>query len=127
VFVDPSGSESQSAEFDTNAWPDLGTHKTRIKENVPKTKKLNGTTIKQAGKSKRLASSGTSIIVPYVDPAPEDMPPPPVPAAKKVKTAMSTPAKASFTPFVDEGAKVPSTPTFTPFRDEVRILMPTMF
>lgn len=123
VFVDPSGSEAQSAEFETNAWPDLGTRKTRIKENVRETKKINGSTLKQAGKSKRLVSgSSTSKIVPYVDPSPEDMPPPAVPPSKN--NMSRTPAKASFVPFVDDESSVPaSATTFTPFRDTVSYML----
>lgn len=137
IFVDPTGSESQAAEG--NSYPDLGTRKTRVKENVPEVKKLAGTTLKQAGRSKRVASTSsgagasrtasTSKIVPYRDPGPEEMPPPTVSASKKVREAIpKTPGKSTFVPFVendDGGAAkggVPETPTFTPFRDEVSSL-----
>lgn len=134
VFVDPSGPDAQFAELQMNAWPDVGTRKTRIKENVPDAKKLAGTTLRQAGKSKRVASgsggASSSKIVPYRDPEPGDMPPPPVPASKnRQRSVSSTPSKGSFVPFVDDkeatGAAtsatpaVPATPKFTPFRDEV--------
>ncbi|KAG6919839.1 hypothetical protein DXG01_000344 [Tephrocybe rancida] len=128
IFVDPTGSESVAAEASANTWTDLGTRKTRIKENVPETKKLAGTTLKQAGRSKRIASgsgsssaaSGSRIAI-FRDPAPEDMPPPPAPAAKPKsgRDVPKTPAKSAITPFVDAAVPaVPSTPRFTPFRDE---------
>ncbi|KAJ3840030.1 Mad3/BUB1 homology region 1-domain-containing protein [Lentinula raphanica] len=121
IFVDPSGSAARSAELEVNAWPDIGTRKSRIKENVPEKKKMAGTTVKQAGKTKRLASGPTlSKIMPYRDPDPEEMPPPPLPASS-VSRIPSTPAKeSSFTPSVDDDSKaaIPSTPKFTPFRDE---------
>ncbi|KIM46706.1 hypothetical protein M413DRAFT_440294 [Hebeloma cylindrosporum] len=128
IFVDPTGAEAQAAQ-DTNEWNELGTRKTRIKENVPEVKKLVGTTLKQAGRSKRIASasgssaaaSGTSSgIVPFRDPAPGDMPPQPAPVEAAVKTPD---AARGFLPFVDgpqeSVAAAPGTPSFTPFRDEV--------
>ncbi|KAF9458989.1 Mad3/BUB1 homology region 1-domain-containing protein [Collybia nuda] len=133
IFVDPTGTESQAAEASANSWTDIGTRKTRIKENVPEVKKLVGTTLKQAGRTKRLASgsaSGASSgpsnskIVPYRDPSPSDMPPPPAPASKKTQDVVPrTPAKSLITPFVDGQAGVasegaPTTPRFMPFRDE---------
>ena len=138
ILFDPSGSEAQTAEANhndsTNAWEDLGTRKTRIKENVPEVKKLAGTTLKQAGRSKRIASSsgsGSAVttsgsgskIVPFRDPPVPlvgdiSMPPPFVPTKEAVPRG--------FTPFVDQqvlesaaGVVMPSTPIFTPFRDEV--------
>ncbi|THV00708.1 hypothetical protein K435DRAFT_827923 [Dendrothele bispora CBS 962.96] len=124
VFVDPTGEASRDSEIGTNAWPDLGTRKTRIKENVPETKKLAGTKLKQAGKSKRLASASSSSgpsFVPYVDPGPDDMPPPPV--TKKAKEASSTSSKSSFVPFVDEAPTAEKSTgstkaSFVPFVDE---------
>ncbi|KAF8155886.1 Mad3/BUB1 homology region 1-domain-containing protein [Crassisporium funariophilum] len=126
IFVDPSGSEAHAAEASTNAWDDIGTRKTRIKENVPETKKLVGTTLKQAGRSKRIASSSStsatasssgSKIIPFRDPAPGDvMPPPPVPMKKADVYARG------FVPFVDgaqdSAAGVPDVTKFTPFQDE---------
>lgn len=137
IFLDPSGSEAQAAEANhndtTSAWEDLGTRKTRIKENVPEVKKLAGTTLKQAGRSKRIASSsgsGSGVttsgsgskIVPFRDPPVPpagdiSMPPPFVPTKEVPR---------GFMPFVDQqvpesaaGVVVPGTPKFTPFRDEV--------
>ncbi|KAF8725099.1 hypothetical protein AX14_008387 [Amanita brunnescens Koide BX004] len=121
IFVDPSGSEAEAAE--AAAWPDLGTRKSRVKENIPEVKKLSGTTIKQSGRSKRVTSgsSGNSAVasssrlVPYRDPEPVGMPPPPVPASKK---------SATYAPFMDCGdatealPSTPATPRFTPFRDD---------
>ena len=128
IFVDPTGAEAQAAQ-DTNEWNDLGTRKTRIKENVPEVKKLVGSTLKQAGRSKRIASASSSgaaasgsnsKIVPFRDPAPGDMLPPPAP----VEAAIKTPdAARGFLPFVDSPqesvATAPGAPSFTPFRDEV--------
>ncbi|KAF9077412.1 Mad3/BUB1 homology region 1-domain-containing protein [Rhodocollybia butyracea] len=128
IFVDPSGSAAQSAEMEMNAWPDIGTRKTRVKENIPETKKLAGTTLKQAGKTKRLASgSSGSTIVPYRDPGPDEMPPPPPPFVSTTSRPPSTPKGSSFTPFVEPDSKpttAPSTPRFTPFRDESTITSP---
>ncbi|KAE9404551.1 hypothetical protein BT96DRAFT_853560 [Gymnopus androsaceus JB14] len=128
VFVDPSGSAAQSAEMEVNAWPDVGTRKSRVRENIPETKKMAGTTLKQAGKTKRLVSgSSGSKIVPYRDPGPDEMPPPPPPFI--LGSTPSTPAKASpFTPFMDPDSQppVPSTPKFTPFCDQsARITSPS--
>lgn len=123
VFVDPSGAEPDSADSVAgSAWPDLGTRKSRIKENIPEVKKLAGTTLKQSSRSKRAASgnsgtsngaASTSGIVPYRDPDP---------------TELSTPtpkSKRGFRPFVDSGEMAetappptPAAPSFTPFRDE---------
>lgn len=137
IFVDPTGAAGEAADGGT--WSELGTRKTRVKENTPEVRKLVGTTLRQAGRAKRVAGAAPSAgarIVPFRDPAPgagdaapgsgaprgekaraktnlakekEEAPPPPAQA----------PAKA-FLPFVDEapppGATVPS---FTPFRDEV--------
>ncbi|KAF5378698.1 hypothetical protein D9757_005946 [Collybiopsis confluens] len=123
VFVDTSGSATGSGEMETNTWPDIGTRKTRVKENVPETKKLSGTTLKQAGKTKRVASASSgSKIVPYRDPDPDAMPPPPPPFASSSTARLpSTPAKTSlFTPFADTDPNpgIPSTPKFAPYRDE---------
>lgn len=129
VFVDPDGSGARSAEVEeTAAFPDIGTRKSRIKENVKEVSKAGGTTLKQAGKSKRIASAGAPPkFVPYRDPEPgeeADMPPPPVPASKaKTETDVpQTPSRRGFVPFRDADGEVvpPSTPKFTPYRDEVR-------
>ncbi|KAG6830600.1 hypothetical protein H0H92_015881 [Tricholoma furcatifolium] len=139
IFIDPTGSESLAAEASENTWTDLGTRKTRIKENVPETKKLSGTIIKQAGRSKRIASgsgsssaaSGSKIAI-FRDPGPEDMPPPPVPAGKPTsgQEVAKTPAKSSIKPYVDTqdaaASVVPSTPKFTPFRDETSTPAPAI-
>jgi hypothetical protein len=126
--VDPTGAQAQAAEDGANEWTDLGTRKTRIKENVPEVKKLAGATIKQAGRSKRLAaasgsggagSSAASKIVPFRDPAPGEMPPPPAPAPRqRAQEARAKPPAVGFVPFAD-GPQEPATPKFTPFRDEV--------
>ncbi|KAK7462703.1 protein kinase [Stygiomarasmius scandens] len=124
VFVDPTGEASQGSGMETNAWPDLGTRKTRIKENVPETKKLSGTKLKQAGKSKRLvsaSSSSGSSFVPFTDPGPDDMPPPPVVPSKKAKSTSNSSSRGGFVPFVDEPLQKSSgssKASFTPFVDE---------
>ncbi|KAJ7064726.1 other/BUB protein kinase [Mycena amicta] len=107
VFEDPT---SESADADGNAWPDLGTRKTRVKENVPGTKKMAGSTLRQPGKSRRLASgaSTTSSIIPYVDTEEDLMPPPSLPGSSKQAC--------------DAIPQTPATPKFVPFQDVVRIL-----
>jgi spindle assembly checkpoint component MAD3 len=121
IFVDPA---SESADAAGNAFPDVGTRKTRVKENVPEAKKMAGSTLRQPGKTRRTApgAAATSSFVPYVDTEADAMPPPPVPAAKKARDAVPrTPSKNQIQPFVDEepGTGVPSTPKFVPFQDEV--------
>ncbi|KAG7448808.1 uncharacterized protein BT62DRAFT_1074343 [Guyanagaster necrorhizus] len=110
VFADPTGSEARPSLIEQNAWPDVGTRKTRIKENIPQSKKMVGSTIKQ---SKRTVSSSGSRIVPFIDPA------------ENVATNVSKGRHASQSrtvPFVDEPKEgeeeIPPTPKFTPFRDE---------
>ncbi|EGO03742.1 hypothetical protein SERLA73DRAFT_102006 [Serpula lacrymans var. lacrymans S7.3] len=138
VFVDPSGSDLQEAPDTPTPWSDVGTRKTRVKENVPEVRKAGGTTLKQAGRSRRVVSasgSATSRIVPFRDPGPgqgvevNEMLPPPVPISKHKDNTPKTPARnSSIVPFVDGtgGADggVPSTPKFTPFRDEADIDIP---
>ncbi|KAJ7204803.1 Mad3/BUB1 homology region 1-domain-containing protein [Mycena pura] len=122
VFVDPT---SESADAAGNAFPDVGTRKTRVKENVPETKKMVGSTLRQPGKTRRLASGSTATptFVPYVD-TEDAMPPPPVPATKKARNAVPpTPSNSQIQPFVDDEGEmntggVPSTPKFVPFQDE---------
>jgi len=144
IFVDPTGEETNSNN--TNEWSDLGTRKTRIKENAPEVKKMVGSTIRQPGKSKRLAaasvigtgtsSSGISV---FRDPAPGL---PPAPSSQKSSGSASglgqTSAKG-FTPFIDAqpketsaaevSAKQAGTPVmkFTPFRDEVSHATPVAY
>ncbi|KAH9899318.1 Mad3/BUB1 homology region 1-domain-containing protein [Cubamyces lactineus] len=128
IFVDPTGDAENDPDQATNPtpWPELGTRKSRIKENTMEVSKAAGSTLRQAGKSRRVAS-GSKITV-FRDPGPsedaaEDMPPPPVPAAKK-KEKGKIGSKSSISIFCDEEApskpepSVPSTPKFVPFRDE---------
>ncbi|KAJ7666035.1 Mad3/BUB1 homology region 1-domain-containing protein [Mycena polygramma] len=128
VFVDPG---SEHADAAGNAFPDVGTRKSRVRENVPETKKMAGSTIRQPGKTKRLASgTATSSIVPYVDPEADTMPPPPVPATKARDVIPRTPSKNQIQPFVDDEvdasrAGVSSTPRFIPFQDEPDAVSPT--
>jgi hypothetical protein len=138
IFVDPSGEGGELGEVE-NEWHDLGTRKTRVKENIPETKKLAGTTIKQAGKAKRVASassgsSSASKIVPFKDPVD-----PPAPARKsasssKVASAKGTPEPSAptrkssgkaFAPFIDDQEPTsapahakPTSKAFLPFVDE---------
>lgn len=126
VFVDPSPSPSSIAGDDEpTPYPDIGTRKTRIKENVPEVKKAGGTTLRQAGKMKRVASASAaggapaSRIAVFRDPEASsskgafaifqdspnagDMPPPPVPApARKPSTAGPSKGKAAFAIFQDQ-------------------------
>jgi hypothetical protein len=136
IFVDPSGTDSP-VENSLDSWQDIGTRKSRVKENVPEVKKIAGTALKQAAKSKRIAStsaysSGSKIAI-YREPGPGVMPPPAGPSKTKTTTAAKppppkTPAETSFRPFVDEPSAatlvaVPighlATPKFTPFKDDV--------
>ncbi|KAJ7468011.1 Mad3/BUB1 homology region 1-domain-containing protein [Mycena latifolia] len=130
VFVDAA---SEFADAAGNAFPDVGTRKARVKENVPETKKMAGSTLRQPGKTKRLASasggaSTSAAFVPYVDPEVAAMPPPPsVPAAKKARDGVPQTPKSKMQPFVDdETEEIPSTPKFVPFQDEPDIISPTM-
>ncbi|KAJ7269719.1 Mad3/BUB1 homology region 1-domain-containing protein [Mycena rebaudengoi] len=129
IFVDP---DSEAAEAAGNAFPDLGTRKTRVKENVRGTEKIGGTTLRQPGKSKRIVSVPTSTIVPYVDIEADAMPPPPPPGIKKARDAVpKTPSKSHIQVFTEEAegsnlGDVPATPKFTPFRDEHDVISPTM-
>ena len=137
VFVDPDGSEGRAAQVEEAiSFPDIGTRKTRVKENVKEVSKMAGTTLKQAGKSKRIASSGAAPkFVPFRDPDPdenadekESMPPPPVPVnpprRSREEAVPQTPSRrAAFVPFRDSEAEiqVQQTPSrkagFTPFKD----------
>ncbi|TCD71974.1 Mitotic spindle checkpoint component mad3 [Steccherinum ochraceum] len=132
IFVDPSGADSPDVA--AAPWQELGTRKSRVKENVPEVSKAAGTTLRQAGKSKRTASgSGAPKMAVFVDPGPEEpsassssssMRPPPAPATAK-KSRVASGSKSSISIFVDEEADakgsepaVPSTPKFVPFQDE---------
>ena len=136
VFVDPDGSEGRAVQVEgAISFPDVGTRKTRVKENVKEVSKMSGATLKQAGKSKRVASSGAAPkFVPFRDPEPgengkekEFMPPPPVPVNPSRRSQdgpiPQTPSRrAAFVPFKDADAEVQAqTPSrkagFVPFRD----------
>ncbi|KAI6044017.1 Mad3/BUB1 homology region 1-domain-containing protein [Pisolithus marmoratus] len=124
IFMDPTGSEPQEETRAT--FPDIGTRKSRVKENVPEVRKAAGTTLKHTGRSRRVtpgsSSSSTSKIIPYKDPGPEEntesdgMPPPPIPS----KLPPKTPARNTIVPFSDHDpqGEVLSNSMFTPFRDE---------
>ena len=130
IFVDPTGSEPQ--EESRISYPDIGTRKSRVKENVPEVQKAAGTTLKNAGRSRRVASSSsvlgtntgsTSKIVPYRDPGSGEFAEEESTSALLTKLPPKTPARsATVVPFRDQDCPeggVPSTPKFTPFRDEV--------
>ena len=113
VFVDPSGDAENDPNQATNPtpWPELGTRKSRIKENTVEVSKAAGTTMR-AGRSSRAPS--TSKITVFRDPNPEDaygasssMPPPPVPPAKKKSRTAS---KSSISIFRDEDEPAPAPP-----------------
>ncbi|TEB34346.1 hypothetical protein FA13DRAFT_1789464 [Coprinellus micaceus] len=129
VFFDPTGEEAEAATG--SAWKELDGRKTRVKENVPETKKLAGATIKQPGRAKRVAAaasgasgSSSSKIVPYRDAGADPMPPPPVvpatrsassriPSSSRRIASSSTskakaPAKAGFAIFSDTAEETPS-------------------
>ena len=136
VFVDPDGSEGRAVQVEEPfSFPDIGTRKTRVKENVREVSKMAGTTLKQAGKSKRVASSGAAPkFVPFRDPEPdenanenESMPPPPAPINPTRRSrdgaVPQTPSRRpAFVPFRGADSEVqlqtPSrTAGFVPFED----------
>lgn len=133
VFVDPDGSEGRAAQIEEAvSFPDIGTRKARVKENVKEVSKMAGATLKQAGKSKRIASSGAAQkFVPFRDPEngneTESMPPPPVPVNPSRRSqdnaVPQTPSRrTAFVPFRDTDAEVQDQPPsrkpgFAPFRD----------
>lgn len=131
IFVDPTGSEPQ--EETRMSYPDIGTRKSRVKENVPEVQKAAGTTLKNVGRARRIASGSNTLgsstgssskIVPYRDPSPGEFAEEGLTSALlTTKLPPKTPARnATVVPFRDpdclEGA-IPCTPRFTPFRDEV--------
>lgn len=67
VFVDGVDGGEDTADTG-NAWPEIGTRKTRIKENVKEATKMAETTYKQRPIK---TNSRIERIVPYVDPEPE--------------------------------------------------------
>lgn len=121
VFVDPTASQSDSPDIGPaiNAYPELGTRKTRVKENVPEVKKMKGTTLRQAGSTARRAvtrsGAGGSKIVPYKD---ED--------AGSGSGGMPPPrSKSAIVPFRDDAgggdatahSRAPSASKIMPYRD----------
>ncbi|KAI8976704.1 Mad3/BUB1 homology region 1-domain-containing protein [Trametes punicea] len=127
IFVDPSGDAENDPDQAINPtpWPELGTRKSRIKENTMEVSKAAGTTLRQAASSRR-AASGPKITV-FRDPAPEEepseaMPPPPVPAAKQKGKLGGKSSIAIFRDEDDQPSKskpsIPSTPKFVPFKDD---------
>ncbi|KAH9951567.1 Mad3/BUB1 homology region 1-domain-containing protein [Amylocystis lapponica] len=135
IFVDPSGSADSDPSALETPWPELGTRKSRVKENIPEVSKAAGTKLRQAGRAQRAAVAAAPKMAVYRDPEPgaegaEDgeMPPPLVSAAKKDESGKGK-GKSVIPVFRDEDAgagastgseapPVPSTPKFTPYRDE---------
>jgi hypothetical protein len=134
--VDPDGSEGRAAQVEEAvSFPDVGTRKARVKENIKEVSKMAGTTLKQAGKSRRIASSGTAPrFVPFRDPGPDEnanekewMPPPPVPVNPSRRShdgavPQAPSRRVAFVPFRDPDAETQAqTPSrgaaFVPFRD----------
>ena len=69
VFVDPTGAEAEPAE--AAPWPELGTRKARVKENIPEVRKAAGTTLRQPRSARTgSTSAGASRIPVYRDPEP---------------------------------------------------------
>lgn len=69
VFVDPTGAEADPAE--AAPWPELGTRKARVKENIPEVRKAAGTTLRQPRSARAgSTSAGASRIPVYRDPEP---------------------------------------------------------
>ncbi|KAG1745276.1 Mad3/BUB1 homology region 1-domain-containing protein [Suillus lakei] len=133
IFVDPSGVESADAMDSVTPYPDIGTRKSRVKENIPEVSKAAGSTLKQAGRARRIASGLNAgvvapKIVPFRDPGPDMdvetkavMAPPPVPMSGQKDAVPKTPTRISaIIPFHDvpDGGGIPPIPQFTPFRDE---------
>jgi hypothetical protein len=135
IFVDPSGTseeDTHAAEEATAAtpWNELGTRKERIKENVPKVSKLNGTTLRQPGRQQRVVSASvasTSRIPVFRDPPSVEggmMSPPLAPSGGEVgnkdrEVVPKTPARSLIVPFKDEVKEVLATPRFVPFKDDI--------
>ena len=67
IFVDGVDGEEDTADTD-NAWPEIGTRKTRVKENTKEATKMAETKYKQRPIK---TNSRIEKIVPYVDPEPE--------------------------------------------------------
>lgn len=146
VFVDPSPEDAASSsiaeEDETSPWPDLGTRKSRIKENVKEATKIAGSVLRQPARGHRSVSSqsGPKISV-YRDPIPEgaedippedaesrEMPPPPIPPTIKAR------AGKTITVFREEPEGAPSAKKTKPsikssipvFRDEDSTPSPTL-
>ncbi|KAJ7827056.1 hypothetical protein B0H14DRAFT_3110645 [Mycena olivaceomarginata] len=101
---------------------DVGTRKTRVKENVPEAKKMAGSTLRQPGKTRRTApgAAATSSFVPYVD---QKLMPCRLhlfPRQESTRRRAAHTFKESDTAIRGRrtGTGVPSTPKFVPFQDE---------
>ncbi|KAI0078348.1 hypothetical protein K474DRAFT_1641717 [Panus rudis PR-1116 ss-1] len=132
VFIDPAGSADQDAS--AAPWPELGTRKSRVKENIREVSKAGGTTLKQAGRSTRSASAAAaSKLTIFRDPEgtkdpasaeadEDDMPPPPAPSSSSSgKRGSKDVGKAKMAVFRDEEsppAKDTGKAKLTIFRDD---------
>ncbi|THH00983.1 hypothetical protein EW026_g1645 [Hermanssonia centrifuga] len=106
IFMDPSGVEEQDAS--AAPWPELGTRKSRIKENIKEASKAGGTTlrqaIKKAGRSEKIAIYRDMVpdasveeqeeLEPGMD-SPSMLPPPPPPVAAPIKKRSASSSKIS--------------------------------
>ena len=100
VYVDPSpGDASATAAVEEevpSAWPELGSRKSRVKENIKEASKAAGTTLPQAGRAQRAAAAQrTSKIDVYRDPAPDDANEDDVPAGAEPTAASPPPPRAA--------------------------------
>lgn len=120
VFVDDApGSATTTDDVETTTpWPDIGTRKTRIKENTQSSSKPDGVKIKQAGKSKRIAEasgkSKSSTLAIFRDPDP----------AETAQTPARGSSSSGFVAFKDAPAPAATpaafkAPAFQPFRDDI--------
>ncbi|THH08060.1 hypothetical protein EW145_g2960 [Phellinidium pouzarii] len=130
VFVDPTGEDAGAAPG--NVWPELGTRKERIKENVRASEKMQGAVLHQRGASRAAIKEAVARarsapkIIPFRDPEPASATAGRATVKASGRAPPKTPAKSAFVPFVVaadvEEAKVkpivPATPRFVPFRDE---------
>lgn len=66
IYVDDPN--SAPVETETAPWPDIGTRKSRVKENLVEVSKAAGTTLRQAGKSRRDVAGRAPKMAVYRDP-----------------------------------------------------------
>jgi hypothetical protein len=103
IFQDTGPSE----EVQTNAYPDLGTRKTRIKENIKDVGKMSGTIMKSRSISSHRPVPGGSSIVIFQDP-PEDNANPNDEARPKPDEKPKAPSKGKAPLVFTDGGRKPS-------------------